>query len=845
MKKIFFVLTIVFGQFMNAQIQIGDNINGEASLDLIGTATAISDDGSIIAVGGSRNDTNGTDSGFAKVYSNVNNQWVQLGSTIFGNTGDYFGRSVSLSSDGTILAVSANLSNKYVKIFEFDGNDWIQIGGDIIELSDEGYYSPSSISLSSNGMRIAIGDASNSDNGYGTGQVVIYEYNGTDWEYLGQPINGVASDLTIDERFGASVSLSADGNRVGVGAPGTGLAEGKVRVYEYDGSDWIKMGYDFGPANQGGKTGASVSLSANGNRIAVSLPGLSSGNSAVYDYNGSQWEINDYFYMGGSKISLSADGNRLAVSNPMFDWTGDGWFTGAYGVVQIYSFDDLIDDWSQLGSGIIGENAWDEFGTGVSLSADGNTVIAGAIKNDANGLDAQGHVRVFNMSFNTILSTVSFDSNDSGCTTSPVLANNVKVEIVNTEGNTVSFTNAEGISKALVQNGTFTVYPVLNNSNFTVSPLSEEIEFANLAETRTVNFCMSSNVTINDVSIVMNPLSMPRPGFESTYRITYENLGTTVVNGDVSIQFNDALQEYIEGTITPDIESTNMVSYNYTNLQPFESRNIDVILKTKEPPIVNSGDEITLISQISIIGLDDNSVNNEFILNEIAVNSFDPNDKQVLEGDEITIEEVDDYLHYVVRFQNTGTASAINVRIRDVLSDKLDWDTFLPITSSHVNYVQINNGNSVDFIFENILLPAEQNDEPNSHGFVVFKIKPKADVQIGDIVTGNAKIYFDYNLPIVTNTTSTEIVNSILSIDENIFEDYFEIYPNPASEKLYVSSKFGVTIEKIVLYSITGKLLLENTEPTNTININHLQKGVYFLNIVSERGSVTKKVLIE
>jgi len=843
MKTIYFILSIVFCQFLNAQIQIGDDIDGEASLDLLGSS-AISDDGSIIAVGASRNDINGTDSGHVKVYSNVNEQWVQLGSTISGNAGDYFGNTVSLSSDGTILAVTANRINHYVKVFKYNGSDWVQLGGDIIKLSDQGNYSPNAISLSSNGNRIAIGDSTNSDNGSGTGQVAIYEYDGMDWQPLGQAINGLATTLTIDERFGASVSLSADGNRIGVGAPGTGLAEGNVRVYEYDGTDWIQLGFDFGPANQGGRSGAIVSMSANGNRIAISVPGVNG--AVIYDYNGSQWEMEKYFNLdAASQVSLSADGTRIAISDPLYIWTGDDWFTGEYGRVRIYNFDTFNDEWLQLGNDIIGENAWDQFGGGVSISADGKSVIAAAPKNDDNGLDAQGQIRVFDITFNTIFSVVSFDSSNNGCTSGSVLANNVKIEILNVDGNQVGFTNVGGLSKVLVQNGTYTVLPVINDARFAVSPISEEIEFNNIAETIIVNFCVSSIVTVNDVATSVMPLEDARPGFESAYRITYENLGTTIIDGDVSIQFNDVLQEYIQGTqIPPDTETSNTLTYNYTALQPFETRYIDVILKTKEPPIVNSDDILALTSVINSNVLDDDLGNNVFSFNQIAVNSFDPNDKYVLEGDEITIQEIDNYLHYRIRFQNTGTASAVNVRIQDVLSENLDWDTFRPISASHTNYVQIHHGNSVDFNFENIHLPASQDDELNSHGFVTFKIKPKSNVQIGDVVTGKANIYFDYNLPIITNTVNTEIV-STLSIHDNNLENYIKTYPNPTSEKIYISSKLGVRIEKITLYSITGELLLEDKEPSKELNLNQFLKGVYFLNIVSNKGSTTKKIIIE
>ncbi len=833
----------MFSTQIHAQVQIGEDIDGEASLELLGSS-AISDNGSIIAVGSRRNESSGTNAGQVKVYSNENNQWVQLGSTLSGNENDYLGGSLDLSSDGTILAVTASFVNNYVQVFNYNGTDWLPYGNQIINPSEDGTFAPSSVALSSNGNRIAIGYPNNDDNGSNTGQVIIYDYNGTDWEQVGDVINGVATTITIDERFGSSVSLSADGNRMAAGAPGSGNAEGHVRVYEYDGSNWIKLGFDFGPANQGGSTGASVSLSANGYRIAISVPGI--GDAIIYDYDGSEWQMEKYFYFSdASRVSLAADGMRIAISDPLYIWTGDDWFTGEYGRIRIYDFDELSNDWVHLGEDIIGEEAWDQFGADVSISADGKSVIAAAPKNDDNGLDGQGQIRVFNISFNTIISQVSFDVQELNCTEGAMVANNVKIKITNEDGELVSFTNLGGISKALVPNGTYTVTPILDDTRFEIDPLDMLVEFDGIAETRTIYFCIRSLQMVNDVTTTITPLEYARPGFDAPYRITYQNLGTTILNGEVSLQFNEELQDYIESSEIPNNETINTVTYNYTNLQPFETRYIDVTLNTKAPPIVNADDILTLVSQISSNPTDDALDNNTFTLNQTVINSFDPNDKHVLEGDQITIEEIEGYLHYRIRFQNTGTASAINVRVRDVLSDNLNWDTFLPITASHSYSTQIVNGNLVDFNFENILLPAEQDNEPDSHGFVAFKVKPKANIQIGDIITGNANIYFDYNLPIITNTVNTEVVNETLSLNANSLEPNIKVYPNPANHSLYIITKQGVEIQKISLYTVTGQLILETNTPSHVLNLSPFTKGVYFLHLESDKGIFTKKIVIE
>jgi uncharacterized repeat protein (TIGR01451 family) len=361
---------------------------------------------------------------------------------------------------------------------------------------------------------------------------------------------------------------------------------------------------------------------------------------------------------------------------------------------------------------------------------------------------------------------------------------------------------------------------------------------------KTVDFCVSTSTIENDVLVTLIPITEARPGFNATYQIVYENIGTAISEGNIEFQFNHTLQSFVRSSESVDVQTINSLTYNYGNLVPFESRTIDITLNT-EPPLTVNGDDILQLSVgITSDETDINLSDNNFEFDQVVVNSFDPNDKQVVQGSTIAIEDIDDYLHYIIRFQNTGTASAINVRVRDVLENKLDWDTFLPVSSSHPYTTQITEGHLVDFIFESILLPAEQDDEANSQGFVAFRIKPKTDSNVGDVIVGNAAIYFDFNAPIITNTVSTEIVNNALSTNENKLEDSFLIHPNPTNDIIYISTKLGVDIENVQLYSVSGKLLLEN----NNLNIREIDlksfpKGLYFLNIVLDKGNVTKKVI--
>ncbi|MDC1162113.1 T9SS type A sorting domain-containing protein, partial [Tenacibaculum sp.] len=257
-----------------------------------------------------------------------------------------------------------------------------------------------------------------------------------------------------------------------------------------------------------------------------------------------------------------------------------------------------------------------------------------------------------------------------------------------------------------------------------------------------------------------------RPGFDSGYQLVYKNRGTTVLDGSISFQFDNKLQSFISSTSSYASKNTNTVFYNFINLKPYETRKIDIVMNTLAPPTVNDGDLASFQANITIGETDVTPSDNMFLLNQVVVNSFDPNDKAVIEGISININEVNKYLHYIVRFQNTGSASAINVRIKDILSNYLDWETLTPVSASHEYFAKVTNGNIVEFIFNEINLPAQKDDDIGSNGFISFKIKPKKNIEIGDVISGKANIYFDFNLPITTNVVNTEIIDVSISDDD-------------------------------------------------------------------------------
>jgi hypothetical protein len=391
---------------LNTWTQVGADINGERASDLSGWSVSLSADGSRLAIGAPTNDEAGTDAGQVRVYSWNGTAWAQLGADLNGErAGDQSGYAVSLSANGSRVAIGAVSSDNggnesgHVRVYQWDnaGSRWVQLGGDINGKA-EWDASGHSVSMSTDGSRVAIGAPSNNDGGDNAGHVRVYEWNGTAWVQMGADLNG---DTPWDES-GSSVSLSGNGLRVAIGAPAAGGSSsnpGRVRVYEWSNGAWGRLGANINGEAGGDLSGSSVSLSADGLRVAIGAPfndgiATSAGHVRVYEWSNGAWgrlgaDIDGQaaFDSSGNSVSLSADGLRVAIGARF----NDGNETNS-GHVRVYEWNGTA--WSLVTPEIKGEAGSDLSGNSVSLSADGSSVAIGAPFNVGEGSNS-GHVRVF------------------------------------------------------------------------------------------------------------------------------------------------------------------------------------------------------------------------------------------------------------------------------------------------------------------------------------------------------------------------------------------------------------------------------------------------------------------
>ena len=446
--------------------------------------------------------------------------------------------------------------------------------------------------------------------------------------------------------------------------------------------------------------------------------------------------------------------------------------------------------------------------------------------------------------FYEVSGNTKLDSNNNGCDFSDINYSKLNFSITDGTNSGSLIANQTGNYYIPVSAGNYTITPNLENPTyFNVSPANFTVEFPTQSSPFTQDFCVTANGVKHDVEVVLIPTVPARPGFDANYKLVYRNKGNQVENGTISLNFDDTRLDYVTSNPVFNSSVVNNFTWNYTNLQPFESREIELVLNVNSPmeiPAVNNGDQLDFVAQITPFTNDEVQYDNISALKQIVVGSYDPNDKTCLQGETIAPTEVGKYVHYVIRFENTGTYPAENIVVKDMIDlDKFDIATLVPLKSSHDYFTRIN-GNKVEFIFENINL--DFNDATND-GYVLFKIKTLPSLVLGDTFTNNANIYFDYNFPITTNTYTTTV--AALSTQDFDFGTYFTLYPNPTKDVLNIQTKQDVAINSIEIYNRLGQVVMATTNAINSVDVASLASGTYFVKVNTEKGSANVKFVKE
>ncbi|MGL4598594.1 MAG: T9SS type A sorting domain-containing protein, partial [Bacteroidia bacterium] len=295
--------------------------------------------------------------------------------------------------------------------------------------------------------------------------------------------------------------------------------------------------------------------------------------------------------------------------------------------------------------------------------------------------------------------------------------------------------------------------------------------------------------------------------------------------------------------------SGDTISWPFTGLTNTNSHlaNWQNAIRIQGIPTLLPTDTICFEAFVTPTAGDNNPVNNFRTLCVPAFTSYDPNAKYVSpEGIGATgIIPADTALTYTVKFQNTGTFAARDIYILDTLDADLDLATLVILGSSHPMDVQILPGNVLRFNFPLIWLPDSNSNEPASHGWLQYFIDQKPNLAPGTVIENTAAIYFDFNAPVITNTTINTLENPA-AIEQLVSENGVAVFPNPASDEINLIFDKSFT-GTIMLTDALGRVVLTqriNASTTAKLMLENLPAGVYSLVIQDGEKQVVKKIVV-
>jgi uncharacterized repeat protein (TIGR01451 family) len=354
------------------------------------------------------------------------------------------------------------------------------------------------------------------------------------------------------------------------------------------------------------------------------------------------------------------------------------------------------------------------------------------------------------------------------------------------------------------------------------------------------DFPLYATKPVKDMSILLDHYSsIVRPGLKYFIKLDCKNLGTIPSSANLSLDFSSNFQ--FDSSYLSPINTKNPLLWQYNSIKQGDVKSIFIYGTISKNTVL--GDTLSFTATVNSNDINDSSlVNNSYKLKIVVRSSFDPNDKQGPKT--VTPKQVQngDFIEYTIRFQNTGTDTAFNVVVSDVLTANLLPETLEMISTSH-NCKTTVKGNQVYFEFLNIFLPDSNTNEVKSHGYVRFKVKPKNNLKLGQNILNTAKIYFDYNSPVITNTVNTKVDEPLITGIQIIPISFGGLaYPNPIENgRLFVSNAQGL---KYKLNNMQGQPVMSGTVDETGLDVSQLNPGMYVLEFGTNENRKVEKIVI-
>lgn len=354
----------------------------------------------------------------------------------------------------------------------------------------------------------------------------------------------------------------------------------------------------------------------------------------------------------------------------------------------------------------------------------------------------------------------------------------------------------------------------------------------------------AGNVPVQDLSVYLYHYTTVTPGFPLWVNLSYCNYGTILMNGTVEYRY-PAGTTFVSATPPPTSHNAaqRLLTFDFTNLLPGTCGSIAVDLTVS--PSLSLGSVANDTMWVKPIAGDNNPADNISTVTEMVTGSWDPNDKAVSPkgyGDDGEIPMSTQTLSYKIRFQNTGTAPAQNVVLRDVIDSNIDLASVKVMDASHEHITQII-GSELVVTFNNIMLPDSNSNEPASHGYIQVVADLKPGLSEGAQILNTAEIHFDFNEPVITN----KVVNTLKNATgiRQIAGLEFSILPNPAQDEIVLLGKFSRNAQYEVLNGLGQAVLSGNVTSDHTkISLAKLNAGIYFVQVKSAAQSGVERLVV-
>jgi len=417
---------------------------------------------------------------------------------------------------------------------------------------------------------------------------------------------------------------------------------------------------------------------------------------------------------------------------------------------------------------------------------------------------------------------------NSNCIDTEANASNVVVEI---QPGPI-YTSSGGSYSVVVPNGNYTM-------TTSAAAIAQSCPASATVNGNTVTANIGHQPTI-PLDLAIGLASGPaRPGFLMHYSMIVQNLSSSASGATTTTLTFDPAVSFFGATPTPTNVSGNTITWNQSSLAIFQER--EYLIRLQVPPDVGLiGTVLNASATVSPASTDGDLSNNSTNAAITVTGSFDPNDKTAYTStrasESLYFINEDDWIDYVIRFQNTGTDTAFNIVVTDTLPSTLDPATISLVTASHQHTWNVQGQGTLKFIFPNILLPDSNVNEPLSHGLISFRIRPHLPIAPATVIENIANIYFDFNPPVITEP-SVLVAEFSTGVGEST-GSLVSIAPNPVENVLQVRGN-GASFSHLLVRATDGRSVIAPIDvQRGIVDVSALAKGSYLLSVRFVDGSV-------